>query len=866
MAVQPTPNCMAAATAAAKGKLTEQEILAAFDKMAAHKQRLEASGQMTGNAERMRRFAVEEAERAKVAAALQRRRAHLNVIIRRDIDGAVQTMMAAGIRPHKALLVLMEGAQGNVAGMRKSVNAFRQAYEKRYLGSLLGEIQAERPHLVDMLHDEKLDADLLREMGELKKDGKPGITGNEDAKFLAGVFAKYNEMARTDINKLGGGIGKLEGWAGAQVHDDIKMIAAGKEAWVGTVSALIDNERMFPEGRSPSEVVDILGDIYDTIITGVGRQPSLGEQGVRSRPAAISRSLEQHRVIHFKDADAQLAYREAFGYGNAIAGMLHGMRNSARVASTMEVFGPNPEVMFTAVAENLKRATRDDASLTGKAKQRRINALETQAGVLRQALDIATGAHARPVNVTASQIGADIRAWQSMSKLGGALISSISDTVTTSAAAQFRGSNFFSAFANHLAGIAKGRGQGELREITFLLGEGFDGLIGHISNINGSALDGPVGMMGRFQEQFFRWNGLTWWTDANRASAGRLIAAEMGMRARTAFDKLPGAYRHVLELNGIGAAQWDAIRQAKLRQVNGAEYVTPDRIRELPDAAIEPLVADRIAAAKGDPARIAAALADGRRKLELDVLRFFADETNYSVIKTDARTARYMTLGQRPGTMAGEAMRFIMQFKGFPLAFTERVVGRALFGNRAGVTAGERAAHIGSLIAGLTLAGYAAMTVKDMLKGYWPPRDPSDPRTWLAAAQQGGAWGIYGDFLFSQTNRFGGGLTETLAGPTIGSVSGLLDIGLSARDYAIDAATGDEGKFAGGRALSWAVGNTPFANLFYIKPSADYLILNSLREILAPGYLRRQAKTRERQYNQTSISPLGPTLAGDLAR
>jgi hypothetical protein len=553
MAVQPTPNCMAAATAAAKGKLTEQEILAAFDKMAAHKQRLEASGQMTGNAERMRRFAVEEAERARVAAALQRRRAHLNVIIRRDIDGAVQTMMAAGIRPHKALLVLMEGAQGNVAGMRKSVNAFRQAYEKRYLGSLLGEIQAERPHLVDMLHDEKLDADLLREMGELKKDGKPGITGNDDAKFLAGVFAKYNEMARTDINKLGGGIGKLEGWAGAQVHDDIKMIGAGKEAWVGTVSALIDSERMFPEGRSPSEVVDILGDIYDTIITGVGRQPSLGEQGVRSRPAAISRSLEQHRVIHFKDADAQLAYREAFGYGNAIAGMIHGMRNSARVASTMEVFGPNPEVMFTAVAENLKRATRDDASLTGKAKQRRINALETQAGVLRQALDIATGAHARPVNVTASQIGADIRAWQSMSKLGGALISSISDTVTTSAAAQFRGSNFFSAFANHLAGIAKGRGQGELREITFLIGEGFDGLIGHLSNINGSALDGPVGMMGRFQEQFFRWNGLTWWTDANRASAGRLIAAEMGMRARTAFDKLPGAYRHVLELNGIGA-------------------------------------------------------------------------------------------------------------------------------------------------------------------------------------------------------------------------------------------------------------------------------------------------------------------------
>jgi hypothetical protein len=854
---QASPNCMAAATAAAKGKLTEQEILEAFAKIADHKARLEAAGQMTGTPERLRRFAADEAERAKVAAKLQRKVAALNAITRVRLDDAVDAYIKAGVKPHKALLTLLEGSQANIAGSRKSISTLRQSFEKSYVGGLLAELEAEKPHLVDMLHDKKLDADILREMNELKPNGKPGITGNTDAQFIAKTFAKYAELARTDINARGGAIGKLLGWAGVQVHDDVKMIAAGKEAWVGTVVAHLDVERTFPEGLSPSEVVNVLGDIYDTIITGFPNAPTPGMVGKRVGPAGIAKALMHSRVLHFKDADAQLAYREAFGYGNVVSGMYAHLRNAARVAANMEMLGPNPEVMFTSLAETLKGRVKADTTISDRAKQRRINALTVQAGVLRQGLDIATGAYARPVNVSMSQIAADLRAWQSMSKLGGALISSLSDTITTAAAAQFRGANFFSSFTRHLAGIAEGRGQGELREISFLLGEGFDGLIGNIISPVASALDGPVGHMSRLQEKFFKWNGLTWWTDANRASAGRMIAAEMGMRTAKAFADLPPAYRHVLELNDIGPLKWDAIRRAKLRNVNGADYVTPDRIRELPDDAIIPLLGTR----KVTPESIAAE----RRRLELDVLRFFADETNYSVIKTDARTARYMTQGLRPGTMTGEAMRFIMQFKGFPIAFTERVVGRALFGHREGA-AGEKFAHMGSLIAGLTLAGYASMTMKDMLKGYWPPRDPGDVRTWIAAAQQGGAWGIYGDFLFSQTNRFGGGLAETAIGPTFGSFFDAVNIGLDARDYAIAAATDEEGRFAGGKALSWAVGNTPYANLFYVKPVIDYVVLNSLRETLSPGYLRRQARTRERQYGQRSISPLGPTLQGDLSQ
>ena len=62
-----------------------------------------------------------------------------------------------------------------------------------------------------------------------------------------------------------------------------------------------------------------------------------------------------------------------------------------------------------------------------------------------------------------------------------------------------------------------------------------------------------------------------------------MIGAEMGMRAKQAWADLPPAYSHVLEMNGIDEARWEVIRKGSLRQVNGVDYVTPDRIREIPD-------------------------------------------------------------------------------------------------------------------------------------------------------------------------------------------------------------------------------------------------------------------------------------------
>lgn len=849
-------SCYAAAANAAKAvgaELSDRDLAAAFRSAQEEKARLKAAGVTDNVADRVKSIAEQTAERTRIAAALQKKHAALNILARDRLEQTIEAFKKAGLSPRDSILAVMEGSQQGIAGARDSVSARRLGYEARYVGGMMAEIQKDRPHLVNVLADKRLSDDVFREMGELREGGKPGVTGNEDAKYLAEVFAKHVETSRTDLNRLGASIGKLDGWAGAQVHDDMKMMQAGKEPWVDGIAPLLDLNRTFPDAASADEVRKILGDMYDTIITGVPNKATAKEKGQRVNPANLAKSLGKTRVLHFKDAESAIAYRDAFGYGNSIYGIMSHQRRAANMAAQMDMFGPNPEVMFNSLVESERRKLRDDPNLSPEQKVKQIQKLNADAGPLRGAFDVMSGAISRPGNVNAAKIANDIRAVQSMAKLGGAVLTAMpTDVVGAAQAAMFRGSGFFNGMVKQIGGILKGRPKAEQAEISYLFGEGFDSLIGDVLS-HGLANDGPVGKMSKLTETFFKWNGLNWWTDVGRSVVGRTVAAEMGMRADTAFKDLPANYSHVLGLHGIGEKQWEALRQATRREVNGNAYITPDAIRGLPDAAVEPLVADRLATAKTTE-RKAEILDQARRDLELQSLRFVADETNYAIVETDAASRRISTLGTRPGTFAGEAARFVMQFKGFPIAFSQRILGRALFGGR-GASKYERimnnAPHLGALIGGLTVAGYMAMTMKDLIKGNWPPRDPLDPKVMTAALTQGGALGIYGDFLFGQQNRFGSGALETFSGPFIGTMSDIINVPLKARSAL------EEGKTPqmAGDILNLALNNTPFINLAYVRPALDVLFINSLRNWASPGYVNRQQRNRLKDYGQRPLLP-----------
>jgi hypothetical protein len=870
---KPSLNCLQHAADSAGGDITNADILDAFDEVNRYKAELEAKGLLTGNAERLRKFSAEKAEKAKIAAAMQKRMAALNVIRRKEIDAHISGLRAQGMSPAQALLAMFEGAGGKftgVAGGRKSVWSRQQGARKRYQGRWIEEALTERPHLRPLLasRDKAFDRDVTIEMWELRDGGQPGKTGNEDAKWFAAHTAKYLELARTEVNRAGNaGIGKLDGYAGAQTHDDIKLIRAGKINWINRIMVRLDKRRTFSEGVSDAEAEAILGDIYDTIITGLPNTPTPAELGQRVGPANLARSLAKHRVLHFKSADDAMAYNEEFGYGGTISGIASQLGNMGNVLGLVESLGGNPETMVKAVAASLDRQVKEDATLDPATKAKWSKQLDLSRGSgLAGALDIMVGMTSRPTGDGRwATIGENVRSVERMAKLGGATITSVpSDAVLTALAAQFRGGSFLKTLTGHIGALMRGRPRDEQMALAYLGGEGYDGLIsammgGRVAN------DATTGAIAKAQDIFFRVNGLTGTTDIARAFNVRMIQAELGMNARHAYGDLYGNYRHVLGMHGIDAARWDVLRQA-VGTVEGKPYITPDRVRDLSDEAFMPLVQDRLTAIAGQrdfAERAAGIVGDARRSLELDLHAFFADEVSYGVVTPDAAATRWTTWGgTRPGTRAGELARYTMQFKATPIAFIQRPLARLAYGRSwKDIKTWQ---HLGTGLVGLMIAGYISMTFKDVLKGYWPPRDPTDPRTIMAAVSQSGALGIYGDFLFSQNNRFGGGVLETVAGPTFGSISDIISAGLDARDYAI---SGGEDKFSGTRAFNAIYGNTPYANLFYTQPVMNYLWVESLREYLGPGYQRRQERDRIRQYGQERMDFLPPrTLAQTLDR
>jgi len=819
-------NCAAAVRQAAGRDLSDDEVIQIFERAQTRRKAIEAAGQLDNLDARLREAVGEDADALRVQAALAKKHAALSIMARDRVLRMVERHLASGLSYRNAVLAVFEGTTRGVQGARHSVAATKLAYEARYVGGMMARVTREVPHAEGMLRDRAFLDDVVREMWELREGGSPGRSGNGDARKVARIFADSAEQSRTDLNRLGANIGKLDGWAGAQIHDADKIGRMSPDQWIDAIMPRLDMARTFPDLADEKAVRAALRNVWQNIVFQPSREaPRSPTEGAFRGPLNVARSLEKHRVLHFRGPDEWLSYSQQFGHGHIFDGMIAHQSSAALNASQMQILGPNPGATLQAVLDGLRgRVDVDDAIPPAQKAAVKARLTDDAGGAVGMAFRIASGAHMIPRSQTMADIGGGIRAVQSMAKLGGAVISSLSDLSTAVVNLRFNGMSFGEAVRGQLGGLLEGRGRGEQRELAYLLGEGFDGIIGHIVSPY-VANDSAPGAMQSVTTSFFRWTGLTWWTDANRAAAARMLSAHLGQQAGKAFDALDPRLQHVLRQHDISPDAWDAIRAAGLREIDGRAYIVPEGI--------------------GDDAA------------ELALRRYFADEAMSSVLEADAATQRFTSAGTSRGTVVGEAIRFMMQFKAFPIAFTQRTLGRAFQGGEGGANAG--AAHIGTLIAGMTILGYAAMTAKDAIRGYGPREivdEEGNPRlaTILAALVQGGGAGIYGDFLFGEASRSGNSALENAAGPLASDAARIINLFARARD----------GEAKGAEFLTASLAATPFLNVFYLRPALDYLIINELRETLSPGFLARQDQRRRKEFGQEPLRAPSDRMALDL--
>ena len=104
--------------------------------------------------------------------------------------------------------------------------------------------------------------------------------------------------------------------------------------------------------------------------------------------------------------------------------------------------------------------------------------------------------------------------------------------------------------------------------------------------------------------------------------------------------------------------------------------------------------------------------------------------------------------------------------------------------------------------------------------------------------------------MFGQYNRMGGGLATTILGPVIGEAGTLFDLWNQAKDMSAGEG-GHPGKHMASELVNEVLNNVPFGNLFYGRRAFDYLLGDSLREAINPGYLRRRERYVRRESGQT---------------
>lgn len=656
----------------------------------------------------------------------------------------------------------------------------------------------------------------------------PGSTGNANARELADAWTRAAEYLRQRYNAAGGNIGKLERWGLPQSHDSLAVHEAGYRAWRDFTLPLLDRDRMI-DSRTGAPFSDqalegALNDVFNTIATDGWAKAKPGQVG----GAMLANTKAEHRFLHFKDADAWNAYADQFGQGNAFDAMMGHIEAMSRDTAALEILGPNPDASVRWIQDTLQKSA---STSDGKAR----DAASAGADQVRLLYDQYNGTLSRPESRRLALGFGAVRAFQTSAKLGSAILSALpTDPVFGNIARRFNGL----PQAGQIAGYVKGFASPEFRQQAVragLIAEGWSTMAAGQHRFLAEELTGEVAR--RMATGVLRASGLERFTQAGRWAFGMEFLAHVTDQVGKRFDQLDPPFRRSLQRYGIERDGWDSIRATQLEDDRGAQWLYPKNIED--------------------------------RDLGDRLLEMIQSETDFAVPVADLRTQARINQVAKRGTYMGEIVRSAALFKTFGISLLLTQGRRMLENGDVGGAAALGAAYAFRYAAGFfiltTIGGAIATQLKEVAKGR-DPRPMNTPEFWGASVLQGGGFGIFGDFLSSTENRFGGGFAGTLAGPLASTVN---DVGSLTYGNVARAVRGDK-TTVGKDLVRLMRSETPGGSLWYSRLAFEREVLDQLQAAVDPDYRkawRRMDKRAADQGTQFYWEPgeTAPDRAPDLA-
>jgi hypothetical protein len=820
----------------AAGRLSREQLDDLMDTLTVEKKRLLASDGLEGVEAGMLAKGRVIAEEAALAAMIEKRNRLQNVLVNgRLLDLAKAADTAIG-DPAKGLQAAMVGINSPIEGAQRSVDALSQGMMSSYMGGMINDLK--KAGVLIQYNNMKGDMELqvARALSDLNLPEPTGkVQASSDAKKIAGVMQKYQRAAMERENRAGAYIRNRSGYIVRQTHVPERMVRAGLDRWKASIRGLLDFERM----EIPAEKIEgFLDSAYASISTGIRLDATINDlDRAFTGPGNLAKKASAGRLLEFKSSDDWMTYNRDFGAGNLRESFQQDLSRAARSTAIMTNFGTNPKAMLDRVTEQLKHEYRSQPDKL-KSFAGRVENLKAQYAEISGEVNFGSSG-------TVAQVASSLRAVQTMAKLGAAWVSALSDVAFIATNRIYQGRSLMDSWGDALSAVTEGLQGGEKRAFADLMGAGLEGQLGSFMS-RFDASDTVNGRTAKLMSSFFKLNLLGPWSDANKRGVTFMISRDLAMNAAHGFDDLPSQTKRLLSIYGIDARKWEVARGAVRDGPDGRSYLMPGDVDTVRGAAFSGL-------SEGQQQKL-------RDEVRDSLFALMVTEADFAVPSPGARERAILRRGYQPGTVAGEAIRFVGQFKSFGVTGLTKVMGRQTYGSGAKTLRDAMARGMGenlglvNAIVGTTVLGFFVMQAKELMKGREPR--PLNADTFVASMLQGGGLGIYGDFLFGEANRFGGGTLATVAGPGIGTIAEGFDLLQRGRGVV----TGGDTDLRGD-VLRLVKANVPFANLFYVKGAMDYLVWYQFQEMLNPGYLKRMERRVKRENNQGYILPPSSIVA-----
>ncbi len=717
------------------------------------------------------------------------------------------------------------------ARSRFSAEAMARSLGNKYLGGAMRDLM-NKGNLLKAMYNKSFARQVGREMYELSmkaagEAGNPGVTGSKEALAAATIIHGYQELAKQNLNKAGAWIGdyaRIHYTSQDFQHDGLKMWKLGKDGWIDFITPKLDPKTF--DGLDDSRAW--LGHVYDALVTNVhvSDEGRLGMKDAAFKGASnLAKKLSQSRELHFKDGENFLDYQEAMGTGTLTDQIFKALERSGKDEALMQRFGTNPRAEYEALIQRMeeKYLGKDNGG---------VRFLRDKQATMMNEFGTLDGTAAKPANAMVASLSQGIRNIMSMAHLGNVAWTHLASMAIKVRTLESQGVGFFEGWRNVLGSLVQGaHGRGhDMHDLHDLLLAGFDGQHAHYLG-RFTTDDGVAGSMSKATSLFMKINGLDYVLGAQKAGAQAVMARLLGRQIDKDFDHLLPETRTAFTEYGITPQDWDNLRGVQDHfQIGDRKFLTPD-------------ASQRAGLSANDADALGNKLAT-----------YYQDIANRSIVTPGVAEKAMLGFNAAPGTIGGEVLRMMMQFKTWPIAATRQVLGTELRrGNRAW---GSRAISMASLAASATVLGYLRMTLADSLKGL-EPKNPANVSTIVASLAQGGGLGILGDVLFSQ----GMPDSSALASMAFGPEAGLAGQAYYAWQLALSETNTDSAvkshlaRSLGAELVKTTMNNTPFVNLWYTRTALDYLLIWHIQEMMNPGYQRRYEQRLKKQGQKFWLSP-----------